>query len=166
MAQHADILIIGGVIGLSAAWFLSREGASVLLVEQGDVGRQASWAGAGNSPRCASTDHLYTERRLDREEGSMDDEVESTLSRRRPEEVKRMSPATEQILQAALSLPAEERLELIDALLAFQEEDRPLDEAWMKEVRRRSAELDAGSVTPIPWSEVKKQLRRGEQPRG
>jgi putative addiction module component (TIGR02574 family) len=104
--------------------------------------------------------------RLDRESGSRDDEFEQAFSVRCPGEVKRMSPAAEQILQTALSLPAEEQLELIDALLAAQEEGRPLDEAWMTEVRRRSAELDAGVVAPIPWSEVKKQLRRGEQPRG
>jgi glycine oxidase len=51
MVQHPDILIIGGgVIGLTTAWFLGGEGASVLVVEQGEVGRQASWAGAGIIP--------------------------------------------------------------------------------------------------------------------
>jgi glycine oxidase len=51
MSQHADVLIIGGgVIGLSTAWFLAGEGASVLLVEQGEIGKQASWAGAGIIP--------------------------------------------------------------------------------------------------------------------
>jgi glycine oxidase len=46
-----DILIIGGgVIGLSTAWFLAGEGASVLVVEQGEIGKQASWAGAGIIP--------------------------------------------------------------------------------------------------------------------
>jgi glycine oxidase len=52
MAQHADVLIIGGgVIGLTTAWFLAGEGVSILVVEQqGDVGKQASWAGAGIVP--------------------------------------------------------------------------------------------------------------------
>jgi putative addiction module component (TIGR02574 family) len=73
-----------------------------------------------------------------------------------------MSPATEQILQAALALPEEELLELIDALLAALDENgSPLDDAWLAEVRRRSAAFDAGEVTPIPWAEV--QERRSER---
>jgi glycine oxidase len=48
MAEHADVLIVGGgVIGLTAAYELAKEGASVLLVEKGDFGKEASWAGAG-----------------------------------------------------------------------------------------------------------------------
>jgi glycine oxidase len=51
MAANADVLIIGGgVIGLTTAWYLSGEGVRVTLVEQGAVGRQASWAGAGIIP--------------------------------------------------------------------------------------------------------------------
>jgi glycine oxidase len=51
MAEQADVVIIGGgVIGLTTAWFLAGEGASVLVVEQGEVGKQASWAGAGIIP--------------------------------------------------------------------------------------------------------------------
>jgi putative addiction module component (TIGR02574 family) len=79
-----------------------------------------------------------------------------------------MSPGAENVLQAALALPEEERLEIIDALLAAldQESTPPISEAWMAEVRRRSAEFDAGGVTPIPWSEVKKRARQGEDRRG
>jgi glycine oxidase len=48
MAEHPDVLIAGGgVIGLTAAWFLAREGVGVTLVDRGDFGQQASWAGAG-----------------------------------------------------------------------------------------------------------------------
>ncbi len=47
----ADVLIIGGgVIGLTTAWYLAGEGVRVTLVEQGEIGRQASWAGAGILP--------------------------------------------------------------------------------------------------------------------
>src|SRR5262245_33335979 len=51
--QESDVLIIGGgVIGLTTAWYLASEGASVTVVEQGEIGRQASWAGAGILPAC------------------------------------------------------------------------------------------------------------------
>src|SRR5262249_29555732 len=40
----------GGVIGLTAAWFLARKGVGVTLVDRGDFGQQASWAGAGIIP--------------------------------------------------------------------------------------------------------------------
>jgi glycine oxidase len=51
MTEPADVLIIGGgVIGLTTAYFLAREGVAVTLLDQGDFGRQASWAGAGIIP--------------------------------------------------------------------------------------------------------------------
>ena len=46
-----DCLVIGGgVIGLSIAYELARDGASVRVVDQGQPGRAASWAGAGMLP--------------------------------------------------------------------------------------------------------------------
>lgn len=46
-----DVLIAGGgVIGLSVAWELATHGASVTVVDQGQIGREASWAGAGMLP--------------------------------------------------------------------------------------------------------------------
>lgn len=51
MTAHADVLIIGGgVIGLTTAYFLAREGARVTVVERGEPGQEASWAGAGILP--------------------------------------------------------------------------------------------------------------------
>jgi glycine oxidase len=46
-----DVLIAGGgVIGLSTAWELARQGVSVVVLEQGQLGQEASWAGAGMLP--------------------------------------------------------------------------------------------------------------------
>jgi glycine oxidase len=46
--QHPDVLILGGgVIGLTAALFLTRAGASVTVIDRGEPGRESSWAGAG-----------------------------------------------------------------------------------------------------------------------
>jgi glycine oxidase len=51
MTMHSDVLIIGGgVIGLTTAYFLAREGVGVEVVDQGDFGQEASWAGAGILP--------------------------------------------------------------------------------------------------------------------
>jgi glycine oxidase len=48
MAEHPDVLVFGGgVIGLSCAYFLAREGVRVEVVDKGDFGQEASWAGAG-----------------------------------------------------------------------------------------------------------------------
>ena len=51
MNRNGDIIILGGgVIGLTAAYFLAKEGVSVIVCEQGAVGKEASWAGAGILP--------------------------------------------------------------------------------------------------------------------
>jgi glycine oxidase len=48
MTAHPDVLILGGgVIGLNTAWFLAEAGVRVTVVDKGDLGQQASWAGAG-----------------------------------------------------------------------------------------------------------------------
>ena len=47
----SDVAIIGGgIIGLTSAYFLAKEGASVAVHDRGDLGKEASWAGAGILP--------------------------------------------------------------------------------------------------------------------
>ena len=72
-----------------------------------------------------------------------------------------MNTSTEQLLSAALALPDADRLELVEALAAsLQPDDRPaFDDSWHEVIQRRSAELRGGSVTAIPWSEVKSRSR-------
>ena len=72
-----------------------------------------------------------------------------------------MSLTAEQLLDAALALPEEDRLELAEALVAsLQPADRPpLDESWREVIRRRSAELRSGAVVGVPWEEVKRLAR-------
>ncbi len=48
--RHQSIVIGGGVIGLSIAWNMSRQGCRVTLLERDQVGRATSWAGAGILP--------------------------------------------------------------------------------------------------------------------
>ncbi|QDU36889.1 Hydrogen cyanide synthase subunit HcnC precursor [Maioricimonas rarisocia] len=48
--MHDVVVVGGGVIGLAVAYELSRRGQKVQLLEQGQPGREASWAGAGILP--------------------------------------------------------------------------------------------------------------------
>jgi len=51
MGRTADVVIVGGgVIGLTTAYELLRARARVIVLERGEPGRQASWAGAGILP--------------------------------------------------------------------------------------------------------------------
>src|SRR5687768_7454186 len=51
MVAGSDIVIVGGgVIGLTTAYFAAREGARVTVVDKGDFGQESSWAGAGILP--------------------------------------------------------------------------------------------------------------------
>lgn len=47
----SDVIVIGGgVVGLSIAYELSGRGVGVTVLDQGPLGREASWAGAGMLP--------------------------------------------------------------------------------------------------------------------
>ena len=63
----------------------------------------------------------------------------------------------ESILSAAKNLSVGERLDLIDALWETVPTDAlpPLSDEWREEIKRRSAEIDAGTVTTIPWEQVR-----------
>jgi hypothetical protein len=73
-----------------------------------------------------------------------------------------MTHATEELLNAALTLPTDERLELIDALLAVNDEseDLPFDRSWLPEIGRRGAEIDANSVALTPWRVMRGELQQ------
>ncbi len=72
-----------------------------------------------------------------------------------------MNPTTEQLLNTALALPEEDRLQFVEALIvSLQPTDGPpFDESWRAIIQRRSADLKSRQVTPIPWAEVKRQAR-------
>jgi len=72
-----------------------------------------------------------------------------------------MNPDVENLLAVALGLPADDRLELVEGLIAsFEPTDGPpFDDSWREVIRRRSAELNSGQVMTVPWAEVKRQAR-------
>jgi putative addiction module component, TIGR02574 family len=59
------------------------------------------------------------------------------------------------ILKDALTLPADERAELIDTLLSsLDEPDREIDALWVKEANARIEAYDRGELKAIPIAEV------------
>ncbi len=67
----------------------------------------------------------------------------------------------DEVLRTARSLDEPERLRLVEELLGSLSPDdaASLDDAWLAEIDRRSDELDAGSVTTIPWHDVQRRAR-------
>ncbi|MER3416508.1 MAG: glycine oxidase ThiO [Gemmataceae bacterium] len=60
MSRTADVVIVGGgIIGLTTAYYLSRQGVRVVVLERGEIGSESSWAGAGiispGNPKRATT---------------------------------------------------------------------------------------------------------------
>lgn len=51
MAKIPDVLVLGGgIIGLTSAYYLAKAGLRVEVIDRGEMGREASWAGAGILP--------------------------------------------------------------------------------------------------------------------
>lgn len=76
-----------------------------------------------------------------------------------------MPSTAEDVLTAALGLPDDDRLQLVEALIAsFEPPDRaPFDDSWHEVIRRRSAELRSGQVAAIPREDVKRRAREAER---
>ena len=69
-----------------------------------------------------------------------------------------MTPTADQLYQAALALPEDERAQLAGRLIDSLGPDGPsqLHPDWREEIRRRLAQVDSGEVTPVPWADVKR----------
>lgn len=68
----------------------------------------------------------------------------------------------QEILNAAQTLPADQRAQLIVALWDSVSPDdwAPPSPDWIAEAQRRSQEYDAGRMTASPWPEVRARARR------
>jgi putative addiction module component (TIGR02574 family) len=61
----------------------------------------------------------------------------------------------EEILKEMLALPAQERAEIIDALLSsLDEPDHAMDALWVREAEARLDAWDRGELKAIPLAEV------------
>lgn len=64
------------------------------------------------------------------------------------------------VTSAALNLPADQRAQLAQELLASLDRDPEVEAAWDEEIRRRVAELEAGTAKTIPAEQVFAEARR------
>jgi putative addiction module component (TIGR02574 family) len=66
-----------------------------------------------------------------------------------------MITTTDDIIAAAMSLPAETKIKLAEKLLASLDPlDSDIEAAWAAEAERRIDEFDAGNVQTIPAEQV------------
>lgn len=74
-----------------------------------------------------------------------------------------MASDADSVRAAALQLSSEARAslaaELIESLDDVEDAPEDVEAAWADEVGRRLAEIDAGTVTPVPWSEARQRIR-------
>ena len=72
-----------------------------------------------------------------------------------------MAASRDKLFKEALALEQRDRAELvkllIDSLDPATEQD--VEEAWMREIDRRWAELNSGTVQTIPWDTVLQEAR-------
>ena len=69
-------------------------------------------------------------------------------------------PTVETLYTAVQQLSLPDQEELVDRLLADRSGDgSSLHPAWADELKRRSAEIDAGAVALIPWEQVRDAAR-------
>lgn len=66
----------------------------------------------------------------------------------------------ESILSAASELPIGDRLRLIDELASSVPDDQPpqLSDTWLREINRRSKEIDSGTVVTEDWAAIRSRL--------
>jgi len=74
-----------------------------------------------------------------------------------------VSPTSKRLLEEALHLDESERAALAGALIESLHvpAETGVEEAWERAIERRVRELEAGSVTTIPWSAVRARLFSG-----
>jgi putative addiction module component (TIGR02574 family) len=71
-----------------------------------------------------------------------------------------MTNAARKLFEEAMRLDPQERAVLTGLLIESlePEAEEGVEHAWVTEVERRMAELDSGTVQPIPWEEVRARL--------
>lgn len=70
--------------------------------------------------------------------------------------------STDELRDAALTLPTKERAKLAQDLLRSLDgpADPDVDAVWIKEIERRARELADGSVRPVDWEIARTRIAR------
>ena len=70
--------------------------------------------------------------------------------------------STDELRNAALTLPSQERAKLAHELLRSLDEpfDSDVDAAWVAELERRTRELADGSVEAVDWEIARERIAR------
>ena len=71
-----------------------------------------------------------------------------------------MTRDAERVLGEALGLPEPDRAELAARLLSslLPEGDQSVDAAWIAEIERRCADLDAGTAVTSDWETLRRRI--------
>jgi putative addiction module component (TIGR02574 family) len=69
---------------------------------------------------------------------------------------------TEQLVAEVLDLPEQDRAEVAARILQSLDEtqDDGVDEAWARELERRSAAVDSGQVVTSDWNILRRRIER------
>jgi putative addiction module component (TIGR02574 family) len=69
---------------------------------------------------------------------------------------------SEELLMKALRLPEHDRAELARRLLESLDEEpsRDIDDAWLTEIERRCAAVDAGEAVTSDWEDFRQRVER------
>ncbi len=72
-----------------------------------------------------------------------------------------MDTQAEQMLQSALNLPPDDRVEIAESLILSLDEKRAaeIESAWAEEIKRRLESIDKGEVQLIPWDDMIRSMR-------
>ncbi len=73
-----------------------------------------------------------------------------------------MDTQAEQILQTALALPPDDRVEIAESLLQSLDDETAveIEAAWADEIKRRIESIDKGEARMIPAEEVMREMRK------
>jgi putative addiction module component (TIGR02574 family) len=72
-----------------------------------------------------------------------------------------MSRRSDEVLAEALQLPVGTRAALAGELISSLDGAEPSEDvegAWAEEIRRRLAEIDAGTVSAVPWADAEQRI--------